>query len=430
MESILLIDLLKAALITGITLGLIFALTSVLGKRQLFAVWIKRPFQFVAFSGSIWLFFRLAKLTGFERYAAALVVAAALGGIVHIIISFIFTVFFSRRRDIHLPPLLRNVILFFTYISILIVALKITVPGFSLSPLILASGVFSLVVGLALQDVLSNLIAGITLAIEKPLRKDDWVLIEGKEGKVVDITWRTTKILTRQNDYIIFPNRLVAERELRNYIYPSRLHRPFIEVGLPYSTLPSIAEEALMEAADKAPGVLKRPRPRVIIRDFDESSVTYALVVSIDDFDNYYLILSDIKKEIYYALKRYGVVIPFPIRTVYLHRGKPHPEEWKEPYRHRLQVLSGLRKGESFPLEGTALKIGRGEECEIDLRDPVTSKEHARIEFKDGAYFIKDMKSKHGTFVNDVKIDSSRLRSGDEIKIGESVLRFEEIDFS
>jgi small-conductance mechanosensitive channel len=371
-------------------------------------------------------------LTSLERYALALLAASILGGIVHIVVFFVFTVFFSRKRDIHLPPLLRNVILTATYLTILLIALKITVPGFSLSPLVLASGVFSLVVGLALQDVLSNLIAGVTLSVEKPLRKDDWVSISGQEGKVVEITWRTTKILTRQNDYVIFPNRFVAERELRNYIYPSRLHRCTIDVALPYSTLPSIAKEALLEATEKVHGILNKPSPQVILRKFDDFAVNYELRIWIDDYDNFELIESDVRKEIFYALKRYGVVIPFPIRTVYFHKGKPPSEEWKEPYRHRLLVLSGPRKGEKFPLGDKAFRIGRGTGSDIDLRDPSVSKEHAKISCKEERYLVEDSGSTHGTFVNQEKLEKEKktLRSGDEITIGESILRFEEIDFS
>ena len=430
MEPVTFLEILKALAISGVVLIAVVVLVRVLGRYNWLAVWIKKPFQLVMFSATVWLFFWLAGLTSLERYAIALMAASALGGIVHIAVSFIFTVFFSRQRDIHLPPLLRNVILAATYLTILLVALKVAVPGFSLSPLVLASGVLSLVVGLALQDVLSNLIAGITLSVEKPLRKDDWVSIEGQEGKVVEITWRTTKILTRQNDYVIFPNRIVAERELRNFIYPTRLHRPVVEVSLPYSTLPSIAEEALLEAAGKVPGVPKRPAPRVLLRSFGDSGITYGLVVTIDDYDNFRLIQSDIRKEIFYALKRFGVVIPFPIRTVYLHKGRAPSEEWKESYRHRLKALTGPVKGETFPLEGKAVKIGRGEDCEVDLHDPTVSKEHAKIDFKDGGYFVEDVGSKHGTFMNGKKVDGKRkLRSGDEVTIGESVLRFEEIDF-
>jgi len=257
------------------------------------------------------------------------------------------------------------------------------------------------------------------------------VSIAGQEGKVVEITWRTTKILTRQNDYVIFPNRLVAEREMRNFIYPSRLHRPIIEVSLPYSTLPSIAEEALFEAADRVPGVLRRPAPNVLLLNFGDSAIDYGLVVSIDDYDNFRQIQSDVRKEIFYALKRYGVVIPFPIRTVHLHRGKAPSEEWKEAYRHRLVVLQGPIRRERFPLGEKAVRIGRGEECDFDLKDTTVSKEHAKVTFKDGDYFVEDAGSKHGTILNGRKLDGkSRLRSGDEIGIGESLLRFEKINFS
>jgi small-conductance mechanosensitive channel len=422
--------ILKAMAIAVVILALLAIVTRVLGKKQWFAVWIKRPFQFVIFAGTLWIFFRLAALTSIQGYATAVLAAAILGGLIHLIINFVFTVFFSKKRDIHLPPLLRNVIITVTYLAILIVALKVAVPGFSLSPLVLASGVLSLVIGLALQDVLSNLIAGVTLAIEKPLRKEDWVRIGDQEGKVIDITWRTTKILTRENDYVIFPNRMIAERELKNFMYPVPLEYPYIEVGLPYSTLPSIAEEALLEAVLKTPGVLKKPPPRVLLLDFGESAITYKLIFSIDDFDNYRDIVSDVRKEVFYAMKRYGIVIPFPIRTVFLHKGEPSTEEWKETYRHRLQVRVGPRRGEAIPLLEGTMKIGRGEGSEIDLHDPGVSKEHAQIECKDGNYYIVDSGSKHGTFVNGVKIERKQLRSGDEIAIGESVLRFETIDFS
>ena len=429
MESQSLMAVLQAAFVAGLLFAGTLALSWILAKRQWFSIWIKRPFQFFSLSVTIWLFFRIARLDALERYAAALLVAAAVGGAVHIVVSFLFTVFFSRRRDIHLPPLLRNVILGVTYVAILLVALKAADPSFSLSPLLVASGVLSLVLGLALQDVLSNLIAGVTLSVEKPLRTDDWVMIEGQEGKVVEITWRTTKILTRQNDYIIYPNRLVAEKALCNFNYPSSVHWEFIQVGLPYATLPSIAEEALLEAASRVPGVLNNLHPKVSLIRFDESSITYGLWLPIDDYDNLRLILSDVRKEVYYALKRYGVVIPFPIRTVHLHEGQPPSVEWKEMYRHRLKVLSGRRQGDSFPLDRERILLGRGETCDVDLRDPTSSHEHARLVLQDGHYFIEDAGSKHGTFVNGKPVERRKLRSGDEITIGESVLRFEEIQF-
>jgi hypothetical protein len=140
--------------------------------------------------------------------------------------------------------------------------------------------------------------------------------------------------------------------------------------------------------------------------------------------------MSDIRKEIFYSLKRYGISIPFPVRTIYQYEGKPVAEEWKETYRHRLYVQSGHLEKAIFPLAEKTVKIGRGAECEIDLHDPSISKDHAKIDFKDGRYLITDLGSKHGTFVNDIKIEKRKLMSGDEIRIGDSRLRFEEIKLS
>lgn len=421
--------LLIAIAVSGGVLAVTLLVARALDKQTWFSIWIKRPFQVFSFAFTLWIFSRISHLSGIDPYATAIGITAVAGGIIHVIISFSITVFFSRERSVQLPPLLMNVILFGIYIVIFVATLKIFMPDFSLTPFVLASGVLSFVVGLAFQDVLVNFISGVTLSVEKPLRINDWIMIDDLEGKVVGITWRTTKIRTRENDFIVFPNRRLAEREVRNFNYPTPLHRCSIVVGLPYSTLPTIAQEAMLEAAKRVEGVLSRPRPNVILVNFDDSAITYELRVWIDDFDDAQEIESDVRKELFYALARYGISIPFPIRTVHFFRGEHSPNEWKEPFYHRLHVISGSRKGKIFPLEEKTVLIGRGSECYVDLRDPATSKEHARVSWEDGDYYLEDARSKHGTFVNGGKVVRKKLRTGDEIKIGESILRFERIVF-
>ncbi len=420
----------RGALAAAVACGLLAVMLTVawsLRRRHWFSVWIKRPFQMLAFCLAFWLFSRAGGFRTLQPYALAIVVAAAVGGLVHVGVSFVFTVFFSRRRAIHLPPLLRNVIVAGTYILVLVVALKATVPDFSLSPLLVASGVLSLVIGLAFQDVLSNLISGVTLSVEKPLRKDDWVEIDGREGKVVEVTWRTTKIRTRCNDYVIFPNRIVAERALVNYNYPSRAHLHRIEIGLPYTALPSTAEELLLEAAERVDGILPRPRPVVLLNKYDEYAVIYWLIVWLDDYERLWRITSAVHREIFYSLKRYGIAVPFPTRLTKHVTQEPPPSDWMRPYRYRLEVTEGPRRGDLLPLGEGAVQIGRGEECEIDLRDPTASKQHARIARAEDGYIIEDAGSKHGTLVNGERTERTRLRTGDEIQLGETTLRFEEI---
>ncbi len=419
--------LIIAGLAAVILLVAVSVVAWLLGRRSWFAKWIRGPLQGVALASSVWVFCRLGDLESAEPFAQALVAAAIVGGAAYFAFSFGLTVFFSRQRDVHLPPLLRSVLVGLVFIAAFLLALKVTVPDFSLAPFLVASGVLSLVIGLAFQDVLSNFISGVTLSIERPLRKDDWVEVGGQEGKVVEITWRSTKILTRSNDFVVVPNRKLAENYLTNFSMPTRLHREIVYYGLPYTALPTVVEELLLEASVRATGVLSRPRPSVALVKFDEYSIIYRLAFYVDRYTELWETTGNLNREIYFALQRHGVEIPFPIRTVNNRPAATGPETWKENYRHRLQVLEGQNQGDRIPLVGTDLVVGRGPECQIDLGDPISSKQHARIRQVAGKILCEDLDSKHGTLVNGRPVQAAWLRSGDEITIGKTVLRFEEI---
>ena len=421
------LTLLKAGLAALVVLVGVSVLAWLLGRRSWFAKWIRGPLQAVAVAVSIWLFCRLGEFETAEPFTVALVVAAIVGGVAYFLISFGLTVFFSRQRDVHLPPLLRSVLVGVVFFVALLLALKVTVPDFSLAPFLVASGVLSLVIGLAFQDVLSNFISGVTLSIEKPLRKDDWVEVIGQEGKVVEITWRSTKILTRSNDYVVIPNRKLAENHLQNFSLPSRLHREIVHYGLPYSCLPTVAEQLLLEATNKAVGVLSRPRPSVALVKFDDYAIVYRLDFYMDHYADLWTVTGNVNTEIFYALKRHGVEIPFPIRTVHHRPAAEPPVTWAGRHLLRLHVLEGQNRGDLIPLTEVDVIIGRGPECQIDLGDPITSKHHLRLRQVAGKTLCEDLESKHGTLVNGKPITTAWLSSGDEITIGKTVLRFEEI---
>jgi hypothetical protein len=82
-------------------------------------------------------------------------------------------------------------------------------------------------------------------------------------------------------------------------------------------------------------------------------------------------------------------------------------------------------EGKRFPLEGEQVLIGRGTACQVQLKDPKVSRQHARILLRGGATVIEDMESSHGTLVNGQRMASAELMHGDEITLGDVVLRFE-----
>jgi branched-chain amino acid transport system substrate-binding protein len=71
---------------------------------------------------------------------------------------------------------------------------------------------------------MKNLFTGLWINTDRSVAKGDWVKIAGKEGQIMEVTWRTTRLMTRENDCIYIPNRLLAEDLLENYTFPTPLH--------------------------------------------------------------------------------------------------------------------------------------------------------------------------------------------------------------
>jgi sulfite reductase (NADPH) flavoprotein alpha-component len=94
-----------------------------------------------------------------------------------------------------------------------------------------------------------------------------------------------------------------------------------------------------------------------------------------------------------------------------------------------LVVREGVQTGTSFPLIQDQILIGRGDDLDIVLQDPMTSRRHARVDFQDGQPGIEDLGSSNGTFVNNVQItDRQALNPGDKVLIGQTVLEFQTAD--
>ena len=93
------------------------------------------------------------------------------------------------------------------------------------------TAVGAVVIGLALQDTLGNLFAGLAIQVEKPFRVGDWVTIGGQDGMVSEITWRATKMRTKAGNFVVVPNSVLARDTITNYCEPTRSLRLQVEVG-------------------------------------------------------------------------------------------------------------------------------------------------------------------------------------------------------
>ena len=124
------------------------------------------------------------------------------------------------------------------------------------------SAVSGVVVGLALQDTLGNMFAGLAIQVEKPFRVGHWVKVGQFEGQVREITWRATKLRTKTGNVTVVPNNIVSREAITNYSEPAAPTRIEVEVGVTYETPPTEMKQAVAEALASVPRVLREPRSR------------------------------------------------------------------------------------------------------------------------------------------------------------------------
>ena len=224
------------------------------------------------------------------------------------------TIFF--RNGEKPPKLVRSLYIFIIMLIVVIGVMKINL-GVNLTAIVTTSAVLSMVIGLALQDTLTNLIAGVVLHSEKSIKIGDFVKVNDIEGIVIEMSWRATKIQSILTGGVIFiPNSIVVKQSTINY-NQSKLHLIKVAIRASYEETPNNVAEVLLGVARENQEILKEPAAEVRVISYGESSINYELRVWSDKYDRKKIIESDIYKNIWYAFHRNGIKIPFPVREIH-----------------------------------------------------------------------------------------------------------------
>lgn len=201
----------------------------------------------------------------------------------------------------------------------------------------------AVVLGFALQDTLGNAFAGLAIQVERPFRVGHWIKAADDEGRVVEITWRATKIRTKSGDLVVLPNSVVAQQAIRNYSAPTAPTRLFVEVGVAYETPPNEARDAILAAVRRVPRAMATPAPEVLLMEFAGSAITYRARFWIEEFDKAEVAKSDVRIAIYYELKRRKIEIPWPIQIEYSREDvPPDPVARHESFRRSIAAVPVL----------------------------------------------------------------------------------------
>jgi small-conductance mechanosensitive channel/CRP-like cAMP-binding protein len=192
--------------------------------------------------------------------------------------------------------------------------------GVDLTPFLATSAVLGAVVGLALQDTLGNLFAGISIHTEEPFRVGDWVHMGDSEGRVEQVSWRAVRLRTWYGDTVTVPNNEAARHAIKNFSLPREPHSRLLTIGVNYHTPPNRVLTVLADITEQVDVVLKQPAPVFRIISYGDFAIQYEIRYFIARYDDYRAAEGELNRLIWYHFRRHGIEIPFPVRNVYLHQ--------------------------------------------------------------------------------------------------------------
>lgn len=188
--------------------------------------------------------------------------------------------------------------------------------GLDLTPVLTGFGIAGVVVGFALQDTLSNFLAGMALLIGRPFDVGDVVFAGGVDGKVSHMSLVNTTIRTFDNQIIIVPNSKIWGDIIKNVTH-ERVRRVDMVFGIGYADDLLKAESVLLDIITSHPSVLRAPEPTVKVHTLNTSSVDFIVRPWVKT-DDYWDVYWDVTKEVKLRFDREGISIPFPQQDVHL----------------------------------------------------------------------------------------------------------------
>jgi small-conductance mechanosensitive channel/CRP-like cAMP-binding protein len=301
---------------------LAFEVPMLLFGRELKARWLRAAFHLWALvTGGLVFLLESELLLDWPRLWQGLGVASlTLGALVgyHLLVRFLLRRPPTAGAPPPAPKLVRDVVGWLLVLGAFMAGLA-AFGVTKLTALVVSSTVISAVVGLALQDVLKNLIAAMALQSERAFSSGDWLLLDGRPTRVVDMSWRITHLRDSEGHDLFEPNAALVTQRLTNLGTGERPVGWSVRVGLPYAAPPQQVKAALLAAARGAPGVADEPPPRAFLESYGESAIQYRLRVWTREVDHLLRFADGVNSRIWYQLQREGLSIPFPIRTVELH---------------------------------------------------------------------------------------------------------------
>ena len=203
--------------------------------------------------------------------------------------------------------------------------------GIELLGILASLAVFSLIIGLAVQQTLGNMLNSFMLAVDQPFEVGDRILVDGVTGTVMSVGILSTKILTLTEELVVIPNNRLVDSTITNYArgggdgLGSRVTLT-LDIGVDYDERSAHVKQVIMDVAKKCPMVEDDPPPRVLLRELADFSKNYRLYAWISDYSEEFLATDWLLREVDIAFGREGISIPYPVGVELKNKPSPFPE--------------------------------------------------------------------------------------------------------
>ena len=225
----------------------------------------------------------------------------------------------TRKLSFERKGKFKPIFSFFNYsLYTVVVLLMLQNAGVNLNALLAASAALLVGVGFALQTFFQDIISGIFILVDQTVHVGDIIELDGKVGRVENITLRTTRAVTIDNKVLIIPNHMYLTNTLFNWTENEKQTREHVSVGVAYGTDLEHLKALLTTLASAHKEVLKNPPPTLIFKNFGDSSLDFDLVFTLRDGFKTELVKSDIRYAIEKTLRDNNIEIPFPQRVIHI----------------------------------------------------------------------------------------------------------------
>jgi small-conductance mechanosensitive channel len=257
-------------------------------------------------------------------------------GLIRSVVS--LSLWLVRSRERPAPKILRDVLDATLYVLAALIIAKHEF-NLDLSSLVAGSAIASVVLGLALQDTLGNLFAGLSLQLERPFEVGDSVAVGTESGRVLQLGWRATRLETKRREVITLPNNQLAKQTVKNF---SRGNEPVgvdVIIGVSYESPPNLVKQVVAETLAEVPLILASPSYRTRTWAYEEHSIKYRIRFYVADYTRANRVRDEVLTRLWYRLRRAEIEIPSAPRS--FHVTSPS-EAVSFPLEARLSLLGAV----------------------------------------------------------------------------------------